>query len=122
MAAPNVWGVTADSARHQNSLNNHQAVLNADGRITAVVANVDPGVVNWIDPGGLRERILMLRWQLLDQEPGADDQPGVTVRRVRAADLSTLLPPTAPRLASATERRIQIAARGAGYASRFTAR
>ena len=83
VAAPNVWGVTADSARHQNSLNSRQAVLDADGRITAVVANVDPGVVNWIDPGGHREGILMLRWQLLDQEPGAGVQPGVTVRQVR---------------------------------------
>ena len=54
IAAPNIWGVTSDSARHQNSLNNQQAVLDPDGRITAVVANADPGIHNWVDPGGHR--------------------------------------------------------------------
>ena len=118
VAAPDIWGVTADSARHQNSLNNHQAVLDADGRFTAVVANVDPGVVNWIDPGGLREGIVMLRWQLLGQAPAAGGEPGVTVEHVRASDV----PATLQRIGSAADRRAQLAERAAGYARRFDER
>jgi hypothetical protein len=121
VAAPNVWGVTADSASHQNSLNNHQAVVDDDGRITVVVANGDPGVANWLDPGGLREGILMLRWQLLSEDPDEQDQPGVTVRQVRTADLATVLPPTTRQVGSA-ERSEQAAARSAAYVRRFQER
>jgi hypothetical protein len=122
VVAPNVWGVTADSARHQNSLNSHQAATDPDGRITVVVANADPGVANWIDPGGLREGILMLRWQLLREEPGADDQPGVTVRQVRLADLAAVLPSSTRRVDSVAQRQEQVATRRAAYARRFTQR
>lgn len=120
VAAPNLWGVSSDSSRHQNSLNSRQAVRDPDGRFTLVVANVDPGVTNWIDPGGSREGILMLRWQLLDEDPASPEPPGVVVRRVRAADLPSLLP-AAPRTGKADRER-QLASRAEAYARRFDAR
>lgn len=112
--------VTADSARHQNSLNSRQAVRDPDGRFTLVVANVDPGVTNWIDPGGSREGILMLRWQLLDESPDATGSPGVKVRTVRVSDLPRLLP-TAPRVGEGARQR-QLAARADAYVRRFDER
>ena len=119
--ATNVWGVTPDSSRHQNSLNTHQAAIGRDGTITLVVANRDPGVFNWIDPGGLREGFLMLRWQLLNEHPGRGGEPGIAVRPVRHADLSSVLPADARRI-DEEERRQQIEARRAAYERRFTGR
>lgn len=116
--ATNTWGVTPDSARHPNSLNNHQAALDADGTITLVVANRDPGIFNWIDPGGLREGILMLRWQLLDENPSPAGGPGIDVQQVRHDALAAVLPPGVKRV-DAAERQRQIEARGAAYAKRF---
>ncbi len=122
MAAPNIWGVTTDSARHQNSLNSRQAVPDADGRFTVVVSNTDPGVVNWVDPGGISEGIVMLRWQLLTAHPEVDHEPGVTVRKVGIDELSMILSPSMQLIASAEQRHEQLGARAAAYARRFTAR
>lgn len=121
VAAPNVWGVTSDSARHRNSVNNHQAQLDADGRFTVVVANTDPGVANWLDPGGLPEGILMLRWQVLTDDPVARELPGVTARTVALDDLATVLPDTASRV-SVGWRQQQAAERRHDYTRRFRSR
>jgi len=115
--ATNIWGITPDAARYQNSLNTHQADINPDGTITFVVANRDPGIFNWIDPGGNREGILMLRWQLLD-EYRAEAGPGIDVRKVLHDALRSILPQTIRRV-SETERQHQIAARAAAYERRF---
>lgn len=119
MAAPNIWGVTSGSARHQNSLNNHQAVLDPDGCFTVVLSNVDPGVANWLDPGGLTEGIVMLRWQLLASVPSSD-QPGVTARTVKLADLPQVLPASAQ--VSPSWREWHTEKRRLAYARRFELR
>jgi len=119
--ATNVWGVTPDPLRHQNSLNSHQAAIDPDGSITLVVANRDPGVLNWIDPGGLREGILMLRWQLLGEHPSVAGEPGISLRKIRHADLPTVIP-TSMRRIDASGRQQQIEARAAAYRRRFLAR
>lgn len=115
--ATNLWGITPDSSRHQHSLNLHQARPNADGTITLVVANHDPGLHNWIDPGGLRQGILMLRWQLLDDHPGTPG-PAITLRHVHQSELHTLLPGATPRLTT-QERLQQILERGTAFERRF---
>ncbi|MGY2046573.1 hypothetical protein [Methylobacterium sp. JK268] len=120
LTATNVWGVTPDATRHQNSLNNHQAIPNPDGTITLVVANRDPGFVNWIDPGGSREGILMVRWQLLN-DGGATGEPAIAVRRVSRDALPSALPKDAARLDPAQRRR-QLEARARAYARRFADR
>lgn len=119
--ATNAWGVTPDSARHQHSLNHHQADIAADGTITLVVSRRDPGIHNWIDIAGLREGFLMLRWQLLDEQRGARGGPGISVRSVRFDELASVLPPTVSRV-SPDERRHHLLARGAAFASRFEGR
>lgn len=117
--ATNIWGISPEPSHHQNSLNTHQAERDADGNITLVVANRDPGVSNWIDPGGLREGILMLRWQLLDDAPSsASGGPAITLRAVRIEALGTVLPRTVPRL-GAQERERQLRERREAFASRF---
>lgn len=53
-----------DARGHQTSLNNHQAIPDgAADTVTYVIALTDPGVANWIDPGGHRNGWYMLRWQ-----------------------------------------------------------
>jgi hypothetical protein len=116
--ATNTWGITPDASRHPNSLNNHQAEADADGTYTLVIANRDPGVAHWIDPGGLREGILMLRWQLLDEHPVKSGGPSITLRPVRLDALDTVLP-AGMRRVSVDERQAQVEARGAAYQTRF---
>lgn len=36
----------------QTSINGHQAVIDSDGKFRAVISHRDPGVPNWLDPGG----------------------------------------------------------------------
>ena len=42
--------------------NDRQMWIGDDGRVRAVVSHTDPGVPNWLDTGGRREGLLMLRW------------------------------------------------------------
>lgn len=114
----NVWGISPDSRAHQNSLNTAQAVHNPDGTITVVLAERDPGVANWIDPAGLHEGIVMLRWQRL---AAGGRGPGVTAKVVKIADLPQVLPATVRRITPA-ERQRQKAARAVGFDRRFARR
>lgn len=115
-----IWGVTPDSRRHQNSLNTRQAVRNADGTITVVLSGWDPGVANWIDPVGLREGIVMLRWQLLNAGTGTGE-PFVTAKLVRRSELTRELPASLARV-TPRQRQAQLTARAAAFDRRFTAR
>lgn len=111
------WMMTPDARRHQTSLNNHQAVADADGRVTYVIALDDPGVANWIDPGGHPEGWYMLRWQdLAESIDPADLIDGV--RLVRAGELDRILDPGVARIDAAGRRR-QLATRAADYAARI---
>lgn len=56
-----VWN-SIDWVNHQSSLNGGQGRIDSDGRFRAVIALDDPGVPNWLDPGGNREGAIMLRW------------------------------------------------------------
>ncbi len=48
------WFVTPNWIDHQASLTRAQAAVDADGRMRLVISLRDPGVANWLDPGGLR--------------------------------------------------------------------
>lgn len=124
VAATTVWGVTTDSAAHRNSVNSHQAHLDPDGRFTVVVSRRDPGVANWLDPGDLAEGILMLRWQLLGEnphDPTAASGPAVQVRASTLGEVAGLLPPGTVFL-SEQQRKRQLTARDLGYGRRFERR
>jgi hypothetical protein len=57
------WFVVPDMAGHTTSLNCGQAVANADGSYTYVVARADPHIHNWIDTVGLRNVLILIRIQ-----------------------------------------------------------
>jgi hypothetical protein len=80
-----IWN-TIDWFNHQSSLNGGQATIDPDGKFRAVLALEDPGVPNWLDPGGYREGSLMLRWT------EASSGPEPTLRVVPVAELRSHLP------------------------------
>ena len=82
------WFDLVDPVERTTSLNHTDAVVDADGRVRVVVAHRDPGVANWLDTGGRREGLLMLRWFW---PRGADPAP-VT----RVVPLSELSGPVTP--------------------------
>jgi hypothetical protein len=57
----NWWMESLDHAR-KITVNKHTATLDPDGRLTLVVADRDPGAVNWIDTCGHRAGTALLRW------------------------------------------------------------
>lgn len=112
------WMVTVDPIRRQSSLNNRQAAPNADGSYTFVVSVQDPGVANWIDPAGLHEGTIMLRWQDLPLAASAAGGPSVKTQVVQLSGLGAALP-AGTRYVTAEQRRRQLDDRTAGYALRL---
>jgi hypothetical protein len=112
LALGNQWWESIDYARHQSSLNGHQAVLD-DGVFRAVVSHRDPGVANWLDTAGNRRGPTIVRWVRAEASP----VPTTTV--VRFDDLKSVLPASTPRV-TAEQRQATLAARRAGVRARFT--
>ncbi len=113
----NVWGTTMAIRDRTGSLNKAQSEPNGDGTWTYVLSNADPGVHNWVDPGGLSEGILTLRMaEFPDQRP----HPGLAAsgQVVKLADLESVLP-AGTRQVSAAERAAQLAERTAAYDRRL---
>ena len=79
---------SVDFFTRQSSLNGHQAKLDADGVFRAVIAQVDPGVPNWLDPAGHERGIVFGRFILAEGDP-----PSPATRRVELAKLRDSLPP-----------------------------
>jgi hypothetical protein len=79
-----------DWLNRQGSLNGGQARIDADGRFRAVIALDDPGVPNWLDPGGWSEGSVMLRWT------NASSGPEPSLRLVPSAELRAALPADTP--------------------------
>jgi hypothetical protein len=88
----------------QSSLNGHQARLDSDGQFRAVVALEDPGVPNWLDPGGFTQGTVMGRWY------ASDSQPLPTIKAVPLAEVRKFLPADTPQV-SAADREQQLRAR-----------
>lgn len=79
-----------DWLNHQSSLNGGQARIDSDGKFRAVIALDDPGVPNWLDPGGWHEGSIMLRWT------EASSGPEPTLKSVPIATLRNHLPDDTP--------------------------
>lgn len=113
----NWWGTTNDVATRTASLNKAQSVPNADGTYSFVISTADPGVYNWVDPCGMGEGILTLRWAEFENGiPGPD--LGADSKVVKLADLKSALPPET-KFVTVDERAQQLADRAASYAWRL---
>ena len=103
-----VWWRTLDYANRHSSLNNTQAVVDADGMLRVVFAHEDPGVMNWIDLQGIENGAALVRIT------NPADQPSTPSGRIIALeDLGRELPNAARidpdgRRAQIDERREQI--------------
>lgn len=106
------WYEPPDAVHRISSINEHQARVDADGRLRFVVALEDPGHPNWLDPAGHPEGLLTFRWFW----PNADPSP--TTRVVKRTELWAQLPKDTPRI-SPEARRAEIRARMAHLAWRF---
>ncbi|WP_150293199.1 DUF1214 domain-containing protein [Sphingobium estronivorans] len=96
--------VSMDYANHQTSLNCRQIRIDDDGVARIVVAHRDPGIANWLDTCGRTTGLLIWRWIW------TQDNPHVTMRRIKADALDALLPAETVRL-TPQERRAAIAIR-----------
>lgn len=113
----NLWGTTNDIVHRTGSLNKAQSVANPDGTYTYVVSVADPGVHNWIDPCGMHQGILTLRWaEFPSGRPAAD--VGVESSVVPLAQLRTVLP-LGTTFVMPGQRQEQLAARARSYAWRL---
>jgi hypothetical protein len=110
----NVWGGLGDYMNHRATLGTVRAAPNPDGSYTFVIAVRDPGVANWVDPGGMEEGVIFVRWAGLDPQYQGPP-PTLQTQLVPLAEIARVLPPGVPR-ADAAERKRQMAAHAAAYA------
>jgi hypothetical protein len=118
--AARMWGVSLcdrfwqsiDIADRQSSLNSAQATLTDDGRFVAVISHDDPGVANWLDPGGHTEGTLAVRYLLPETVPPLD------YRTVPRSGLADALPADTPGCSPA-ERTGVLARRRRALARRY---
>jgi hypothetical protein len=93
-----------------SSINSATAKVSSDGKLRAVISQVDPGVPNWLDPAGFKEGTIYGRWYDCDSEP----MP--VIKRVPLAELAKHLPADTPVVtpqerASALRERVRAAQR-----------
>ena len=113
----NWWGTTNAVNTRTGSLNKAQSVANADGTYTFVISTRDPGVHNWVDPDGMHEGILTLRWaEFPGGVPGQD--LGADSKVVKLSELPSVLPPET-KFVTPAERQRQWAEREESYAWRL---
>jgi hypothetical protein len=84
-----LWN-SVDWVNRQSSLNAKQARIDSDGRLRAVIALEDPGVPNWLDPGGFDNGSVMIRWNR------SSSGPVPSLRSVPIAELHRHLPTDTP--------------------------
>ena len=110
------WYRSIDAHEIQSGLSFAQAAVKQGDRVTMVVSAQDPGVANWVQTGGFRDLLPMIRWQGLPENgPG----PAHEMTIVPLADIDRILPATVPRL-TPDERAAQIEARRAAWRRRVT--
>lgn len=112
------WYRSIDAHHLQSGLTVPQAERSADGTITAVVSARDPGIANWVQTGGLRDLLPMIRWQGL---PAVQQGAGPThwLNIVPLADIGAHLSSDMSRIGS-SERDAQISARRLAWNRRIT--
>lgn len=111
------WFRSIEYWNHTSGLTASMMTPDADGRFTAVLSLNDPGVHNWIDPVGLREVLILARWQGLPRQiVGAG--PQFDFKGVKLKNLMASLPEGTVTITPA-QRRHQLQQRAAAYARRL---
>lgn len=107
----NAWYESWDYRWYLSGLTCEQAHLADDGSVTFVIAERDPGVVNWLEAAGHRQGHVAVRWQLTDGQ-----LPIPETKVVKVAEVASLtgLPAVTP-----TERLAHRRALAAAFDSRF---
>jgi hypothetical protein len=108
--------VSTDYIHHTGSLNNNQARPNDDGTWTYVISVRDPGIANWLDPDGLEEGTLLIRWQQITAARAPSTGAIRDVRVANVDDIRDLLPTL---VVSDAYRAAQRAARCRSFERRF---
>ncbi len=101
----NYLSASLDHAGAQNSLNGHQAHIDANGVFRAVSSRRDPGVPNWLDPGDRREGSMIYRWNQATHAPIPE------TRIVPIGELRAALPLATP-VVTPEERQATVERRG----------
>lgn len=114
----NVWGTTNSIQDKNGSLNLAQSKPNADGSYTFVLSPQDPGIHNWLDPDGMREGILTLRWAEFANGT-AGDSLRADSRVVKQGALKELISAGTPTV-TPVERKRQLAQRAESYRWRIS--
>jgi len=109
------WYASTDYETHQTSLTKAQAVTDPDGRMRFVISEQNPGIANWLETLGHRTGAMMLRWQRLTRDLGADDGPVVEICPL--AEVADRLPHFSP--VTTEEYAARIAARQRSVARRM---
>jgi hypothetical protein len=110
----NQWWETIHYGRHQSSLNAHQAHIDSDGVLRAVISSRDPGVANWLDAAGHSNGAVILRCVRTETAPTP------TTRVVQFADIDSALPAETKKVTVEERARI-IEARRRAVHERFSA-
>jgi len=110
----NIWGGIGHYLDHIGSLGTGRAIPDPDGAYTIVVSLSDPGVYNWVDPAGLHEGVLFVRWVGFDPKNRTGAKPALSCRLVKLAELESALP-AGTRRAGPEERARQLEQHAADY-------
>jgi hypothetical protein len=93
-----VWSRSLDFMNRQSTLNDREIAVDADGRIRCVVSLKDPGLANWLDPCGRIEGTVVFR------NYRATSAPVPASRKVKFAELGSMLPKDAARVTPAQRK------------------
>jgi hypothetical protein len=113
-----IWGTTRDPLHRVSSLNSLQAEPNLDGSFTFVVSVVDHGFRNWVDPEGVPEGLIFLRWAAIEAEKADGTLPAVEAKTVNVGEMSANLPTSLVRIDPEWRRR-QLDQRARDYDQRW---
>jgi len=107
------WARSMDYVNRVISINDHQAVIDPDGMLRIVVSANDPGLMNWLDTGGITEGTMTYRYN------GAKTHPPPSTRLVRLNELDQLVPASAER-ATPAQRAAELDRRRRAVSRRFS--
>jgi hypothetical protein len=112
------WMFGAEYRNQTGSVNVHQARPDTDGFFTFILSRHDPGFWNWVDPGGLGQGAMQMRWQGLPPCIDWSRRDIVTLAKIPLAKLRGK-PVDGVREISAAMRGSEMAARRRSHDRRF---